>query len=50
MQNLQNVQNMGTDTRTARRNGDAGGTFAAVTVIALIAVAIGLLGYMIAMR
>ncbi|MEU0393273.1 hypothetical protein ABZ208_10925 [Streptomyces sp. NPDC006208] len=33
-----------------RRNGDAGGTLATVTFIALIAIAISLLGYMVAIR
>ncbi|MCZ7459427.1 hypothetical protein [Streptomyces sp. WMMC940] len=47
---MQNLQNTGTGVKTAGRNGDAGGTIAAVTVIALIAVAIGLLGYMVANR
>ncbi|MFE3326626.1 hypothetical protein [Streptomyces sp. NPDC059176] len=45
---MENVQNAGNT--TSRRSGDAGGTFAAVTVIALIAVAVALLGYMVTNR
>ncbi|MEV0963838.1 MULTISPECIES: hypothetical protein [unclassified Streptomyces] len=47
---MQNLQNAGTSARTTGRNSDSGGTIAAVTVIALIAVAIGLLGYMVVNR
>ncbi|MEU6706999.1 hypothetical protein [Streptomyces wuyuanensis] len=47
---MQNVQNAGTGVKSAGRNGDAGGTIAAVTVISLIAVAIGLLGFMVVNR
>ncbi|MFB9516816.1 hypothetical protein [Streptomyces purpureus] len=35
---------------TARRSGDAGGTTATVVFIALIAVAVALLGYMVAIQ
>lgn len=33
--------------KASRRNGDAGGTAATVTFIALIAIAVALLGYMV---
>ncbi|MGW7366301.1 hypothetical protein ACWGI8_23410 [Streptomyces sp. NPDC054841] len=46
---MENVQNVG-DRAASRRGGDAGGTLAAVTVIALIAVAVALLGYMVTNR
>ncbi|MFF3322290.1 hypothetical protein [Streptomyces sp. NPDC002889] len=36
--------------QAGRRNRDAGGTLATVTFIALIAIAISLLGYMVAIR
>ncbi|MGN9795614.1 hypothetical protein ACWGH4_07585 [Streptomyces sp. NPDC054847] len=36
--------------RTERRSSDAGGTVATVTFIALLAIALGVLGYMVAIR
>ncbi|MEV0925164.1 hypothetical protein [Streptomyces spongiicola] len=47
---MQNLQNAESSARTTGRNSDSGGTIAAVTVIALIAVAIGLLGYLVVGR
>ncbi|GBQ03868.1 hypothetical protein SSP531S_53460 [Streptomyces spongiicola] len=49
-QDVQNLQNAESSARTTGRNSDSGGTIAAVTVIALIAVAIGLLGYLVVGR
>lgn len=36
--------------QTERRKSDAGGTVATVTFIALLAIALGVLGYMVAIR
>ncbi|WP_240139261.1 hypothetical protein [Streptomyces sp. MUM 178J] len=54
MKNLANAASTSnahtTGKKSSRRSGDAGGTVATLTFIALLAVAAGLLGYMVAIR